>query len=535
MILKKPYAFLIKYFRIIHLLLLIPIGYLISKTFNIVSFFRTYVVNNYSTHIINIAGEHINFFMYLAVLFIILAVIAIYYLMRQKEKSTKLYFFTLVYYIFLFILISVAHSILSGMERDIITAQVARAYRDVSLILCLPQYFFFIYILVRGIGFDIKQFNFADDLKDLEITDIDSEEFEFSVNVEGYKIKRNIRRFFREFVYYYKENKFVFSCIIAVAVIFIGTTLYLNFGVYNKTYRVTDRMTHNFFNIEIKDSMITNLAHDGTIIKDGKYYLVLKLYIENNSMTSYALDYTNFRLIIDNKNIYPTLDRGEYFVDYGKPYHKEKIKKQTSDTYALVYELNKADLQNKYEIKILESIEYDIGNITPHYKIIKLKPNEVTSVQTIDKLEIGKTINLKNTALGYTTFKVNNYQLTNSYTYDYEYCYSTNNCTTLKDMITPDTTETIEKTTLLVLNMDYNLDKTTIYANNIRNNNKFFDNYLSIEYTKGNKTNIISLKNRTTKKMKNNLVFELRDEVTDAEKINLLVTVRNKRYSIKLK
>lgn len=535
MILKKPYAFLIKYFRIIHLLLLVPIAYLINKTFKIVTFFRTYVSNNYSTNIINIAGEHINLFMYFAVILIIGVILAIYYLMRQKEKSTKLYFFTLIYYIFLFVLISIAHSILSGMERDVISAQTARAYRDISFVLCLPQYFYFIYVLIRGIGFDIKQFNFANDLKDMEITDIDSEEFEFSVNVESYKVKRTIRRFIREFIYYVKENKFIFSCLATVVIIIIGTTLYMHFGVYNRKYYVTDKMTHNYFNMEIKDSMLTNIGYDGKIIKDGKYYLVLKLYIENRTPASYELDYTNFRLIVDKKNVYPTLDRGEYFVDYGKPYYKEKIKSQSRNTYALVYELNSSQLKDEYEIKILEGIEYQVGEITPHYKIIKLNPTKVTSVETIDYYDIGKTINLKNTSLGYTTFKINDYQITNNYTYSYQYCYAENNCTTLKDMITPDTAGTIEKTTLLVLNMDYNLDKTTIYANNIKSDTKFFDNYLTIEYTKNNVRKILSLKNRTTERMQNTLVFELREEVKNADSINLLVTIRNKRYSIILK
>ena len=535
MVFKKPYAFLIRHFRIIHLLLLLPIAYLINKTFKIVTFFRTYVANNYTTNLINIAGEHISFFMYGAVLLIIIAVLAIYYLMRQKEKSTKLYFFTLIYYIGLFILIGVAHSILSGMEKDVISAQLARAYRDVSLVLCLPQYFFFIYMLIRGIGFDIKQFNFANDLKDLEITDIDSEEFEFSVNVESYKVKRTIRRFIREFIYYVKENPFVFSCIAGVIVISVATTLYMHFGVFNKTYYVTDKMTHNYFNIEIKDSMITNMGFDGNEITKGKYYLVLKLFIENRSLKNYELDYTNFRLVIDKKNIYPTLDRGEYFVDYGKPYYNEKIKKQTSDTYALVYELDKSQLQKEYEIKILDSIDYDVGEITPHYKILKLKPTNVTSIETLDTYDLGKSINLKNTALGYTTFKINSYELKNSYTYDYDYCYSSNNCTKLKDMVTVDTLGTIEKTTLLILNMNYNLDKTTIYANNIKTDTKFFDNYLSVQIKKGDTTKILSLRNRTSEKMKDTLVFELRDEVNDADQINLLVTVRNKRYAIKLK
>ncbi len=535
MILKKPYAFLIKHFRIIHLLLLIPIWYLISKTFPIVKFFRDFVANNYSTNIVNISGTYINFFMYIAVIIILISIIAIYYLMRQKEKSTKLYFFALIYYIIIFILIGVTHSILGGMERDVISAQTARAYRDVAAVIVLPQYFFLLYFLIRGIGFDIKKFDFANDLKDLEITDIDNEEFEFNIDVKAYKWGRNLRRFIREFVYYYKENTFVFSCIIVIGIIFLGTLVYLNFGVYNKTYHRKDKMVHNYFNIKIENSYLTNLSHSGRVIKEGKYYLVLQLKIDNKTQNGYTLDYNNFRLIINNKNIYPTLDRGEYFVDLGKPYNKEKIKKESSNTYILAYELSEKEISNNYTIKILEDISYGIGSISSNYKIIKLNPTKtIDKVDVINTYNLNKTVIMKDSNLGYTTFQVNKYNITNNYIYDYEQC-NNGKCQTLKDIVGVNVAGTIEKTTLLVLDINYNLDKTTNYGNNVKADNLFFNNFISVEYTKNSVTKESTVKNRTTDKMENRLIFETTDEIKDADNINLLLTVRNKRYKIVLK
>lgn len=534
MILRKPYAFLIKHFRIIHLLLLIPIGYLISKTTLIVNFFRNFVSNNYTTNIVNISGTYINLFMYLSVLIILITVLAVYYLMKKKEKSTKLYFFALVYYIIIFVLIGVSHGILSGMERDVITAQSARAYRDISSVIVLPQYFLFIYVLLRGIGFDIKKFNFANDLKDLDIDASSSEEFEVSVDVSGYKYLRTLRRFIREFKYYYKENKFVFTCLISVGVIFIGTVLYLNFGVYNKTYHRKDKMTHNYFNIKIENSYLTNLSQNGNVIMDGKYYLALQLKIDNKTKNSYTLDYNNFRLIVDGKSIFPTLDRGEYFVDIGKPYHKEKLKKESSNTYVLVYELNNNQVKSRYKVKILEDISYGVGAVNSRYRNIELTPIKIDDINVLNTYKLEKTVNLKDTSLGYTTFKVNNYSFSNNYVYDYELC-NNNGCNTVKDIVGLDVGGIINKTTLLVLNMEYNLDKTTVYGSNVKADNLFFNNFLSLEYTKDGITKETSLSNRTTDKMKDTLVFETNSEVKDADNINLLVTIRNNRYKINLK
>ena len=78
MIIKKPYAFMLKHFRLIHLLLLIPMIFLVTQTRGIISFFGEYVANNYtlaaSTDVLSsLASNYINIFMYLAVI-IILAV-----------------------------------------------------------------------------------------------------------------------------------------------------------------------------------------------------------------------------------------------------------------------------------------------------------------------------------------------------------------------------------------------------------------------------------------------------------------------------
>ena len=48
MILKKPYAFLIKNFRKIHFILAILSVFIIIKTNTVVGFFKEYVANNYS-------------------------------------------------------------------------------------------------------------------------------------------------------------------------------------------------------------------------------------------------------------------------------------------------------------------------------------------------------------------------------------------------------------------------------------------------------------------------------------------------------
>ena len=89
MVLKKPYAFLIRHFKLIHLLICIPLVYLLIRTGAISNFLNAYVGANYYTSETNLAGTYINYFMYLAILLILLLVLTIFFLMKQKKKDTR--------------------------------------------------------------------------------------------------------------------------------------------------------------------------------------------------------------------------------------------------------------------------------------------------------------------------------------------------------------------------------------------------------------------------------------------------------------
>ncbi len=261
----------------------------------------------------------------------------------------------------------------------------------------------------------------------------------------------------------------------------------------------------------------------------------MQFLIENKTEYDYELDYTNFRLILNEQTIYPTLDRGDYFIDYGVPYKGEKIKRKSKNYYVLVYELNANDLTDQYEIKIREGIDYKPGEITGRYKHIKLKPRKMDTIKEVEEIDFQKIGNFKESAIGYTTFKINRYQLENSYIYSYQYCYKNGTCSELKDQITTDISGTIENTILLILNVDYHLDSTSIYAHNLKSDLKFFDHFIHVRYEKDGKRILLPIRNRTTPLMKDVVVFETKEEIKSADKLDLLVTIRDKRYVFRLK
>ena len=198
MVLKKPYAFLIKHFRLIHLILALPLIYIVRKTHLIVNFFNQYVSNSYSFQTgSDISGLYVSAFMLFSIFIIIVAILSIYYLLKYKEKPVKMYVVMLLYYVVLFMMLFWYSDVIAEMSKTVLSAKMARMYRDISIIIYLPQYIFVIFVMLRAVGFNLRQFNFQSDLKELEIKSEDSEEVEVGIELDGYKTKRFLRRFKR--------------------------------------------------------------------------------------------------------------------------------------------------------------------------------------------------------------------------------------------------------------------------------------------------------------------------------------------------
>ena len=137
MVLKKPYAFLIKHFRIIHLFLLIPMFYLLIKTGNIVEFLADYVSNDYTLNFMDslnsLASNYINIIMYVSVIAILTIFIAMSFLLQEKDKPTKFYNISIIYYIGIFFLITTSFNVFGMIEDDIMQNVFARIIRDLEI------------------------------------------------------------------------------------------------------------------------------------------------------------------------------------------------------------------------------------------------------------------------------------------------------------------------------------------------------------------------------------------------------------------
>lgn len=420
------------------------------------------------------------------------------------------------------------------MEHNVLEASLARAYRDISLIISIPQYYFALFIVIRGLGFNVKKLNFADDLKELEISEKDSEEFEFVLGVEGYKAKRTVRRFFREFSYYVKENTFIFIAIISLLVIGIGTSIYLNREDYEVYYKQGESFDYKTFAITIEDSITTNLAYNGSVINKEKYYLIVKLNVRNKFSTAESLVYSNFRIKIGKDFLAPIIDKASYFSDYAIPYKGDDIGALEENKYVLVYELTKEQLKEEYELKIYNSITTKKDKLKTRYSNVALNPILIDQVSEVKTVNLGETLDLANSNIGDTKLTIEGYQITNKYNYTYVNCYN-GNCKTLNDYVSLDYYSVGSGSTLLALNYKLDLDKQSNYSNYTKSERTFFNNFASIEYKINDKYYKETIINKTPNNINDSLILQVSNKISDASELKLMITVRNKAYAIRLK
>ena len=91
MILRKPYAFLIKYFRLIHIIMFVFFIYLVFALREIYIFFKDYIGGNGYMYFENMASKYVSPWLLGIVILLFVLAISIFYLMRKKEKPVLFY------------------------------------------------------------------------------------------------------------------------------------------------------------------------------------------------------------------------------------------------------------------------------------------------------------------------------------------------------------------------------------------------------------------------------------------------------------
>ena len=353
MILKKPYAFLIKHFKLIHLIITLFLGITAYQCKNIYDFLNKCIENNNNRY------DALNFVNYNIFIYIIIAIILmsiIRWLLKYKDKPRTIYLYSILYYSVIIIVLLIIFLYLDKLPREQIVQKTIRIYRDISFMILIIQYIITVIMFIRGLGFDIKKFNFRKDFEEMHIQEEDAEEIEVNAFSKVPELMNVARKQKRELGYYYKENKLIINIILVLLIAFIIYNGYKYFNNKMKIYEEGDIVgTSNL--LTINETYYKEL--------NNKKYIILSFSI-NTLRNNNILNSGVVNLKINEESYTPDKNICYKFKEKGICYKKQVINKE-SNNYIFVYEVKEYDHENTF-------IDYS-ETYNKNY-IIRLKPQE---------------------------------------------------------------------------------------------------------------------------------------------------------------
>lgn len=522
MIFRKPYAFFIKHFKLFNVILTILQVYLIYKLSFMYHFFSEYANNPMGAIGQDLTGTLLNKLIYIVGFVIIIFSLIMLFILSIKKKSLKLYIFTFIINVFILFLIYKITDVLQICEIQIVDTRTIYAYRDILLIAIILELVMSILTLVRSIGFDIKSFQFGQDLEKMHIDVTDNEEFELNIDVDSSKIKRNIERRKRYFKYFIFEHKFLLLLISAILIGVVSYFIYSKADIYHNATKPNKIIQLDNFDIGTKTSYITNKDYRGNVITDNSL-IIIPIEIKT-STTKQKLNTARFALTIDNHSYYHITNYQDKLIDLGTVY-KDQIIPNEFTTYLLVFEV-----PNEYTNKTMY-LQY--GTVNNQNVKFVIKPQNIDTLNKTFTSNLGNTVIFKNDLIESGTLIINNYEFSDKFKVDYKFCVTNNECYNSYEYIVPDYKNNYDMT-ILKLNGNMNMIKSNI---NVSNFPDFVIKFGTLVYTKDGITkrctNLKQIKPSKTK-LDDVYYIEVYDEIKDADDIAFEFKIRNTLYSYKL-
>ncbi len=519
MILRKPYAFLIKHFRLINACLLFFIIFVYSKSMNLYSFVKDYASYGIYSKSLDSIQNYISGFFIVSLIAIILISIVMISLLHFKSKPIKTYVYLIIVYVVMLGFDLYALSFFNHLDFDP-TFQVAKArvVRDLLFIITIPEYPAMVLLAIRAVGLDLKSFGFQED-KEFVATEGDREEFEIDTSFDTEKAKREFRKSVRYFMYFVKEHKFPIVILTIVMSLFFVYNSYKYVFVENKIYSQNQYFTSNLYKISVNNTYITDKDYSGQIIsKDGKYFVVVDTTIINLTSAEREFDLEQFMLFVGSKYYVATTRFNSSFMDLGNLYETSYFGENKTINYNLIFEIDKPKENDNFYLTYQNLSSKNIKPIR-----LKIKVVDISEFKKKDEKKLMEDIVIPLNNNEKKVFSINSYEILDEVSYVYEKCY-VNTCMMVEESVNANTNKK-------ALFMKVSLDN-----DNIKNFIKFMTKYSKIKYKVGDDVYTIDSVNMIKKNYRGNYLYFLVDKnIENASSIEFVFTVRSYQYYYKLK
>lgn len=518
MIIRKPYAFLIKNFRKIHIFLLVLCGFIYYKCIQTRSFVTEFLyLETYDAYY-----EPITKYASVLALLILLIIIGLsavlLVLLQHKKKPWKLYLVPIVTYSFLFFTFALTISLFSGYDASSGTTGI-RAINDLLFMGTIPQYAVIIILLMRIFGLDLNKFDFKSDQEYLELSSEDREEIEINVNIDKDSFKRTFKRLKRNLGYFYDEHRFLVNVVTCVLVVVSIVSIYRLVFIVHKSYKQGDTIETNGYTIHINKSYFTNKDYHGKVISKSSDFVVLDFTIKNN-VSKRKVNLNRFHVMNGTGNYTHTYKTyADDFQDLGETVDKLTLDNGESKRLLLIFKVHKNLNLNKFVLYYQE-----LENNHSYLRKIKLDMKDYSKIekQKTKVLREEENIRLGDEQL---SFSVEDVKLLSQTTYNTMVCSSRNNCyATLNNLMA--------RQGKMILQIFFSSQSFT--------GKDFVDfsrEYGKIDYIDNSgKQQEIPIVDALNKNYNGNYIYlEVPRNLQEASVIRLIYTVRNKKYVYRLK
>lgn len=533
MILRKPYAFFIKHFRLIHMILAVLVCYSAYRTKLVMDFFNTYAAS-----VVNVVGQDLTGtllygIIFLLPLFIILFTTIIMTVMIAKKKPFPFYIINIIIFIFSFVVLEVAKSTLLSMELSLLDIRTVRLVRDLVTVSFLAQAVSAFIFIFRATGFDLKKFGFQEDLQDLNIEEEDREEFEVAVNIDKNKLQRKIHRFFRFAKYTYKENKLAVIVASITVVLTLGIFIYIGTRSSETKIGYNQYFTGNHFTISLVESYVTNQDYRGKVIDEDYSYIILKIKVKNNTTSNAGLDLATTKIVIGNYSYTPVSINRDSFIEFGHIYEGEDISKEYTFK-TLLYRIPKELInENKIFYFIDKTNLQKDGLFKRTY--VNLKLTDLDNDPTTQSTDITQVLNFEDSVIGNYQLNISEFDIQKQYKLNYNFCVK-QDCYPSYEYLKPSITSNYDKALLKITGT---ITKGDNDVRDVYDLYDFIEKFGTLSYVIDDKTYLqnVNFKEVVPKNVKtpNTYYLEVQEEVLQASHIDLFFKIKNKTYQYTLK
>ncbi len=534
MVIKKPYAFLIKHFRLIHGLLFAMLLYLLTRNIDIYSFFNSYAVSHAYINIANLADSYVNALMYIITILVIFVTFVIFFILSMKDKGNRLYLAGILYYIVLLIFYIYIKTVFVGLQNNqVLDIETIRALRDVSLIVLLPQIPFIFIIFGRTLGFNLKQFEFKKDLEELEIDTSDNEEVELTLGNDTYKIARFFRKFLRLSKYFVLENRLFVIASTSLVILVISVVIYSKVNVYQQSYSENEQIQAHSLFFSVNESYKTTSDLNNIVIRKGKHYVLVNTNITNKYASSYNVNRDTFKLQTGEELLLPIFSLSDKFYDIGEVFSPFEIKAGESKDCIVVFEVDDQYDAKDYLFKI-KNFTFNENVPTNTYKDIIVKPIDLNVAIDKGTFKMPNTINLSDSLLKNSSILIESIDIADKFKEKFKYTINNQEKEAIYSIIPSET----NKGSMIIVRIKskVTLDESAYVSKLIKSPVDLYNMYGIIRYRYQGEYYTAKLsKLKVDFESETYSYLEIPKEIENANRIDFILLIRGTKYTINLK